>query len=125
MLRACAKLLRPGGRMAFITIRPADGLSSARLEQAAEHGPPEVSVAAAHEAMLEAAGLIDVDTVDLTDEFSRTQQAWVDEWLQNHDALADLLGPEALEERNNDRKAMRFAIDEGLLQRTLYTARLP
>jgi hypothetical protein len=52
-------------------------------------------------------------------------QAWVDGWRKHEDELIDLLGTHAFEERKAERQAMRSAIDERLLRRTLFTARIP
>ena len=75
--------------------------------------------------MLASAGFIDVEAIDVTTAFSQTQQAWVDGWREHEDELVDLLGTHALEERKAERQAMRSAIDEGLLRRTLFAARIP
>ena len=111
--------------MAFLTIEPAAALSPSRLERAIEHGPPEVAVEVSHEQMLAAAGFTEIEAVDVSVEFSRTQQAWIDTWHTHEDALLRALGPEVLNERTADRRAMRGAIDEDLLRRTLYSARTP
>ena len=111
--------------MAFITIHPTEGLSAAELERAIKTGPPEVWTEAPHEEMLASAGFIDVEAIDVTAAFSLTQQAWVDGWREHEDELVDLLGTHAFEERKAERQAMRSAIDERLLRRTLFTARTP
>src|SRR5262245_3357952 len=111
--------------MAFVTIEPTTGLSAARLRQAIENGPPEVAIVATHEEMLATAGFVDVESVDVTAEFTRTLQAWIDAWSAHEQELLDLIGNDALEERKQDRRAMRTGIDEHLLRRTLYVARRP
>ena len=109
--------------MAFFTIEPAAALSDDRLRRAVENGPPELGVEAPHEQLLAAAGFTDIEAVDVTPEFSRTQQAWIDAWRVHESELLELLGADVVNERKNDRRAMRAAIDEGLLRRTLYLAR--
>jgi hypothetical protein len=111
--------------MAFLTIEPAVGLSEAALQRAVENGPPEVAIAAPHAEMLATAGFVELQVVDVTAEFSRTQQAWTDLWSAHEEELVDLLGCEAVDQRKKDRQAMRSAIDEHLLRRTLYIARRP
>ena len=98
------------------------GLSLAQLGRAIEHGPPEVGVDVPHERMLAAAGFTRIEAVDVSVEFSRTQQAWIDAWHSHEDALLRALGPDVLDERKAERRAMRRAIEEGLLRRTLYIA---
>jgi hypothetical protein len=111
--------------MAFLTIEPAEGLSADHLQRAIDNGPPELSIDAPHEQMLVAAGLADVEAVDVTTEFSRTQQAWMDAWRAHEQELIDVVGPAVLDETKADRRAMRSVIDESLLRRTLYVARRP
>jgi hypothetical protein len=125
VLRACAELLRRGGRIAFLTIEPALNLSAVQMQRAIKNGPPEVAVEAPHEQLLASAGLTNIDVFDVTAEFSRTQQGWIDAWLSREAELHDLLGDEVANETKSDRLAMRSAIDEGLLRRTLYLARRP
>jgi hypothetical protein len=111
--------------MAFLTIEPAAHLSGDRLQRAIENGPPEVAVETPHEQMLASVGFTDIEGVDVTVEFSRTHQAWVDAWRAHEQELVGLLGVEVLNERNTERQAIRAALDEGLLRRTLYIARRP
>jgi len=109
--------------MAFLTIEPTANLSATQLERAIKNGPPEVAVETPHERMLASAGFTDIEVVDVTAEFSRTQQAWIDAWRAHEPELLALLGADVLNERKTGRQAMRSAIDEALLRRTLYVAR--
>jgi hypothetical protein len=109
--------------MAFLTIEPRANLSATELARAIENGPPEVAVETPHERMLASAGFTDIEVVDVTAEFSRTQQAWIDAWRAHEPELVALLGAEIVRERKAERQAMRSAIDEALLRRTLYVAR--
>jgi hypothetical protein len=111
--------------MAFLTIEPAVGLTPAQLREAIEDGPPEVALAAPHEQMLAAAGFTSIEAVDVTVEFSRTQQDWVDAWRDHEPELVDRLGAQMVPERTEERRVMRSALERGLLRRTLYSARTP
>ena len=111
--------------MAFLTIEPTANLAVTLLERAIKDWPPEVVAEAPHEQMLASAGFTDIEVVDVTAEFSRTQQAWIDAWRVHERELLALLGEDAMNERKTDRQAMRSAIDEGLLRRTQYIARAP
>lgn len=124
VLRECARLLRPGGRMAFLTIHPVPGLEAADMERAIECGPPEVAHDESHEQMLALAGFSEIESVDVTAAFSATQQGWVDAWRAREDALIALLGRAPVAERKADRAALRAGIDEGLFRRTLYVAQV-
>jgi len=109
--------------MAFLTIEPTAHLSASQLERAINDGPPEVAVEIPHARMLASAGFTDIEVVDVTAEFSRTQQAWIDAWRAREPDLLALLGADIVNERKTSRQAMRSAIDEALLRRTLYVAR--
>ena len=45
MLRACRRILRPGGRTAFFTIHPATGLTATQRRRASRDGPIAVATA--------------------------------------------------------------------------------
>ena len=93
--------------MAFLTIEPDADLSPDQLERAITNGPPEVAVDAPHEQMLAAAGVTEIEAIDVTAAFSRTQQAWVDTWRTHEGELANLLGKGVLNEPNAS--ARRYA----------------
>jgi hypothetical protein len=111
--------------MAFLTIEPAAGLSAADIERAVDAGPPEVRVDGDHETVVTHAGFIDMEAFDLTAAYHETQLAWMDRWSDREDDLVRLLGEDLYDERQEERRRTLAAIDEGLLQRTLYTARVP
>ena len=123
MLRACACLLRRPGRLAFLTIEPAANLNLDDLQRAIDSGPFEVAIEAPHEDMLTAAGFSEITVVDVTEDFDRTQREWAAMWDQHRARLVELLGQDLVDQRQADRQAMRSAIDQGLLHRTLYVAR--
>ena len=125
MLRACATLLKPSGRVAFLTIEPAERLSATQLQRAIDNGAPELAIDGPQEEMLATAGFVEIEAVDVTAEFSRTQQAWIDAWSPHEQELLDTAGPDVVDDTKADRRAMRSAIDESLLRRTLYVARRP
>jgi hypothetical protein len=85
----------------------------------------EVGVDGDHEALLTHAGFIGVDAVDVTAAYRETQLAWMDRWSDRKDDLRRLLGDDLYHERQEERRLTLAAIDEGLLRRMLYTARLP
>jgi hypothetical protein len=52
-------------------------------------------------------------------------RAWVEQCDRHHDALAVLLGAEALQQRQNERKVQLRALHDGLLRRSLLVAVRP
>lgn len=88
VLRECRRILRPGGRLAFTTIHVATGVDRRANRRAVRAGPWQVSTRRPYPEMVERAGFTDVKVVDVTDEYARTQRAW----LEATDARADELG---------------------------------
>ena len=125
MLRACARILRPGGKTAFFTIHPAPGLSAAQRRRAARDGPVAVATPRLHGEMLEAAGFADVTETDWSADFATSTRGWTEQWDAHHDELAAALGPAAVDERQAERRAQLRAIEDGILCRSLFTARRP
>ena len=123
MLRACQRILRPGGRTAFYTIHPAAGLTAARRRRAARDGPIAVATTRPHRDLLEAAGYTQVTETGSTAEFAAVTRAWIQHTDANHDDLAALLGEVTVEQRQADRRAQLRAIEDGILARSLFTAR--
>ena len=125
VLRACRRILRPTGRTAFFTIHPAAGLTDAQRRRASRDGPIAVATARPHRELLESAGFAEVTETDCTGEFVATARAWLHHWDSNHDDLMALLGEQAVAERQAERRAQLRAIEDGILARSLFTARTP
>ena len=123
MLRACRRILRPGGRTAFFTIHAAAGLTAAQQRRAARDGPIAVATTRPHRDLLEAAGYTQVTETGSTAEFAAVTRAWIQHTDANHDDLAALLGEVTVEQRQADRRAQLRAIEDGILARSLFTAR--
>ncbi len=123
MLRACRRILRPGGRTAFFTIHPATGLTATQRRRASRDGPIAVATARPHRQLLEAAGFSQVTETDYTPEFAATTRAWIHQWDANHFDLVALLGEQVVQQRQAERRAQLHAIEDGILTRSLFTAR--
>lgn len=108
--------------MAFFTIHLASGMSSVDRARARASGPRAVHSRGEHASMLRRARLdLDVER-DVTAAFLDTARAW----LRESDALADELRglepPGGFDERQEDRRRMIAAIEDGLLRRSLFVA---
>jgi hypothetical protein len=122
VLRASRHLLRPGGRTAFYTIHPTPGLNPRQRRRAHRDGPVAVACHSSNRELLERAGFVDIDEADCTAEFAVTAKAWVDQCHRHHDALAELLGRDELDERQRERRIQLRAVEDGLLRRSLLVA---
>src|SRR5689334_14247019 len=89
-MRALGKLLRRGGRIAFTTIHVGPNLSGAERRRAHRSGPRAVASRLSQRELMEAAGFVDVDELDVTDLFIATARAWIRERACHRDALAPL-----------------------------------
>jgi hypothetical protein len=125
VLRACRRILRPFGRIAFFTIHPATGLTSAQRRRASRDGPIAVATARTHRQLLEAAGFTQVTETDCTAEFAATTRGWLNHWEANRDDLNALLGDHVVAERQAERRAQLRAIEDGILARSLFSACRP
>jgi hypothetical protein len=123
VLRALEHQLRPGGHTAFLTIHVAPGLPAAARRRAAREGPRAVATRSDHLTMLRKAGYVDAIEIDVTAAFLHTARAWSQESARLGDELAPLELPGAFAERQSERKRMIAAIEDGLLLRSLYSAR--
>ena len=125
MLRACRRLLRPGGRTGFFTIFVTPGLSKGDHRRAVRLGPRAVSADRTQAALLEAAGFIHVEETDVTPDFLQTARKWLEVALHLEPALRGSLGDELFDEQQHDRRAIVEAVEEGLLSRSLFLATAP
>jgi len=125
MLRACRDLLRPGGRMAFTTILVAPGLDPAQHRRAVRAGPWQVLARRPYPALVQQAGFTDVVDVDVSEDYGRIQAAWLDATEARADAVRQLTSDAELRDAQADRRRAHAAIEEGLLRRSLITARCP
>lgn len=123
MLRACKRLLRRGGRLAFFTIFVAPALSGAEHRRAVAAGPPEPGGPELC-GLLERAGFDDVREHDLTAAYLDTARAWLAARLRHRDDLRPP-DPAAFDERIESGRVAVGAIEEGLLKRSLFVATRP
>jgi hypothetical protein len=125
VLRATAQLLPPSGRLAFATIFVPSELASVDHGRAIKAGPRAVATRGDHSAMLQRAGFVDIHETDVTDDFLRTAQAWLEHSERLAGELKVSLGAGLFDERQSERRDFIAAIEDGLLRRSLFHARRP
>ena len=106
--------------MAFHTIVVSTGLTKSAHRIAARLGPRAVATTRPVDALMTSAGFDDVEVTDLTESFTRTARAWLDEYDLHERELRALLGGE-WEERQSHRRDLIRGAQEGLLRRILVT----
>ena len=125
VLRECRALLRPGGRMAFTTIYVPDGLSRSEHRRAVRAGPPHVTTRRPYGALVRQAGFRDVDEIDVSVEYARTQRAWLEQSEVHADALRRVVGDAGFDLTQVSRRYALAAITAGRLRRSLFVATAP
>lgn len=125
VLRACRRLLRPGGRLAFTTIHVADDLDAARHRRAVRAGPFHVSTRRPYPELVAQAGFAEVVVTDVTAEYARTQRAWLEANESRAAEVRRIISDREFALAQADRRLSLAAIEEGLLRRSLITATCP
>jgi hypothetical protein len=120
VLRACRRLLRPGGRTAYYSIFVTPGLSKGAHRRAVRLGPRAVGAHRVQPELLKAAGFDEVVATDVTMAFLETARQWVRYAKKFECELRSTLGDALFDEQQTDRAEMIAAIEEGLLSRALF-----
>jgi 2-polyprenyl-3-methyl-5-hydroxy-6-metoxy-1,4-benzoquinol methylase len=122
ILRACRRLLRRGGRMAFLTIMSAPNLTRSQHREAVRVGPPAVAARRDYGSMLRTAGFQEIEETDVTDDYLVSVRAWFDQSLLREQELRCLVGDVLFETRQTDKQLQTSGIERGLLRRSLFVA---
>jgi hypothetical protein len=120
VLRACRRLLRSGGRIAYFTIFTKPGLSKRDHRRAVRLGPRAVVSRREQAELLDAAGIAEVVETDVTADFLETARRWMNQASTFENELRKALGDALFVEQQADRAKMITAIEEGLLSRALF-----
>lgn len=118
-------MLRPGGRLAFITIQPIAGLSAAGRRRVHRIGPPAVAVRTSYESLLRTAGFVGVETRDCSAEYAVALRGWIVAIDRRADAIRAITGDAQYDERADRRARTLAAVESGLLGRYMYVATRP
>ncbi len=123
MLRACRRLLRAGGGIAFYTIFIPQGLSEADYRRAARASRTSVTSSRREQQdLLRSAGFAEIAETDVTDEFLRITRALL-EARERHSAELRASEGESEFARGQAWRRTRVAVIEGgLLRRSLFVA---
>lgn len=125
MLRACHRVLRPGGRLAFFTITASPGLSADARRRALIAGPPEIGERRDHRTMLASSGFDEISETDVTADFLDIARRWLVARERRAEDLKRALGEDEFVRGQTESRATIAAIDQGLLRRSLFVSRRP
>ena len=116
-------MLRPGGRLAYLTIVLASGLSKSQHRVGVRLGPRAVAATDSDLGLMLRAGFEDVELSDVTAEFLDAARSWQREYNRHADDLKRIIGEKEWEDRQSDRAGITRGIEERLLQRVLVSGR--
>ncbi len=116
-------MLRPEGRIAYYTIYVAPDLSAADYRRMTNFWPSAATGRRSPSDMLRSAGFHNVEETDVTKQFSVTARGWLDGRRRYYDELKQALGEETLKGKIDEGESTLEALADGLLRRSLLTAR--
>jgi ubiquinone/menaquinone biosynthesis C-methylase UbiE len=122
VLRALRRLLKPGGRMAFITIHTPPSLDAADRKRARRYGPHLVNSSRDYASLLEHAGFHDVRATDITSEYLRISRGWKRARDKYQSELRAALGDVRVREMESDSRLNLEGVQKGLLRRSIFVA---
>lgn len=122
MLRACRRVLKRGGRLAFFVIAIRPGLSADRHDFAKDAVPGFVETSAPYSELLATAGFASITEEDVTAGYHTTAALWLRESAALEPELRAALGDTVYETKQVNRRSSFAAIEAGTLVRLLYTA---
>jgi len=121
MLQECRRVVRAGGRMHFLVIQPADGLSPADHQRAVETGPPFVDAPEGYDFLLQESGWRVVDRADVSVEYGDSLEKLVAGLKSDTPALREAFGADGLRELWEHRTDQCDLVRAGILERVVFT----
>jgi hypothetical protein len=126
VLRACRRVLRPGGRLAFYTILTQPGLSDSDYRRALRLGPSATSSGKREQReLLRSVGFAEVSKSDVTPEFLSISRSRLEARERHATALRSAQGSSQFDEKQAEDRGQIEAIEAGLLRRALFVAERP
>ncbi len=120
MLRACKRVLAPGGRLVFDVVSVPTHLVG-RPDLDGDYG--FVATPKPYEDLLALAGFSDVGVQDTTAGYIAVAERWLDAVVDLEAGLRSALGDDVFEDKVASRRSSHELLLDGRLSRTLYWAK--
>ena len=118
MLRAVHQVLRPGAPFCYFVIANNSPLTDAdRALLAQRQGNDYVETPAPYDRMMEEAGYVDVELLDVTPQYAETTIKWKRAWEEDAESFIQLVGEDEYLRKIHDRELDLAFIEQGLLSR--------
>jgi hypothetical protein len=125
VLRACNRVLKSGAPLVFFVVAVAAGLAPRDTARAIGAGPEYVDAGPGYPSLMEAAGFVNVEVIDVTDDYAVTLSDSIQARNAERPQLEDLIGVDKFIEGQSSRRRELAAVHEGLLRRHLVVALRP
>ncbi len=122
VLKECRRVIHDTGKLVFSVLSISPNLSSDDHERAVASGPPFIESTVDYPAMLRQARWETTDRVDMTARFFRTVRDLLHQEESYADELTELLGESDYSDRLTSRRKRIEGLEQGLIQRQLFTA---
>lgn len=122
VLKACRRVVAPGGRMVFSVIYITPGLSVAAYERAVEAGPPFVEMESDYRSLLGRTGWEILETVDMTRQFTASINDTINAMEAERDSLEAAHGKAEFADRRARLRMKQAAMANDLLRREIFVA---
>lgn len=108
--------------MAFMVIHLAPGISDEDAAEVTESTAAYLETDAPYADMIGVAGFTEITTEDVTLDYVRVSEAWLDAAADLEDGLREVIGDATFEEKQANRTRALTHVEAGLVRRTLFTA---
>lgn len=122
MLRACRRVLKPGGRLVFDVVSVPESLVG-HNDLEGDYG--FVATAVPYLEMLTQAGFVDFGSEDTTSGYLKVAGRWLDAARELEPELREAMGDGVFDDKYSSRVESYTMIESGELGRTLYWATKP
>jgi hypothetical protein len=124
VLRACGRVLKPGGRIGYFNIFIPHEVPEMERRRLRRESPWRYT-RAEQQGLLRSAGFVRIEEQDVTDEYLRIQRALYEANARHERSLLRVQGAAQFEQRQMNRRRTLEQIERGVLRRSLLLAQKP